>query len=119
MEGVLSLIAIFLILALSGRCSDIYSRNDFPKGFSFAPSLLLISGKELLVKMAKSLASGILSFTLELNNMLHCSTTIILSIWRTTMEDGSTAESCTPGIFAYMQMFASESLGITSNSGPL
>ncbi|KAG2291558.1 hypothetical protein Bca52824_038227 [Brassica carinata] len=35
MEGVLSLIAIFLILALSGRCSDIYSRNDFPKGFSF------------------------------------------------------------------------------------
>ncbi|XP_018459194.1 LOW QUALITY PROTEIN: beta-glucosidase 3-like [Raphanus sativus] len=35
MEGVLSLISIFLVLVLSGRCSDVYSRNDFPKGFSF------------------------------------------------------------------------------------
>ncbi|XP_048594756.1 beta-glucosidase 3 isoform X1 [Brassica napus] len=35
MKGVLSLISIFLVLALSGRCSDVYSRNDFPKGFSF------------------------------------------------------------------------------------
>ncbi|WZZ46800.1 hypothetical protein YC2023_043059 [Brassica napus] len=35
MKGVLSLISIFLVLVLSGRCSDAYSRNDFPKGFSF------------------------------------------------------------------------------------
>ncbi|CAF2237702.1 unnamed protein product [Brassica napus] len=35
MKGVLSLISIFLVLVLSGRCSDVYSRNDFPKGFSF------------------------------------------------------------------------------------
>ncbi|ESQ55146.1 hypothetical protein EUTSA_v10024994mg [Eutrema salsugineum] len=38
MERSLSLITIFLVLALSGRCScdvNLFSRNDFPEGFAF------------------------------------------------------------------------------------
>ncbi|CAH8306454.1 unnamed protein product [Eruca vesicaria subsp. sativa] len=34
-KGVFSLNTIFLVLASFGRCSDAYSRNDFPRGFSF------------------------------------------------------------------------------------
>ncbi|XP_024010062.1 beta-glucosidase 3 [Eutrema salsugineum] len=38
MEQVLFLITIFLAL-YSGRCSDVYSRNDFPEGFVFGSAL--------------------------------------------------------------------------------
>ncbi|KAJ4868169.1 Beta-glucosidase 3 [Raphanus sativus] len=39
MEQVLVLIIILLSLASSGRCSDVYSRNDFPKGFVFGSAV--------------------------------------------------------------------------------
>lgn len=40
MERILSLITIFLVLALSGRCTDVnYSRNDFPEGFVFGSAV--------------------------------------------------------------------------------
>ncbi|CAF1705783.1 unnamed protein product [Brassica oleracea] len=35
----LFLIFIFLSFAFSGRCSDVYSRNDFPKGFVFGSAV--------------------------------------------------------------------------------
>ncbi|KAG7550872.1 Glycoside hydrolase superfamily [Arabidopsis thaliana x Arabidopsis arenosa] len=35
MRVLLSVIYIFLLLALSCRCSDVYSRSDFPEGFTF------------------------------------------------------------------------------------
>ncbi|KAG2294047.1 hypothetical protein Bca52824_040716 [Brassica carinata] len=39
MEQILFLIFIFLSFAFSGRCSDVYSRNDFPKGFVFGSAV--------------------------------------------------------------------------------
>lgn len=39
MEQILFLILIFLSFAFSGRCSDVYSRNDFPKGFVFGSAV--------------------------------------------------------------------------------
>ncbi|CAA7043660.1 unnamed protein product [Microthlaspi erraticum] len=39
MEQILSLITIFASLVFSGRCSDGYSRNDFPEGFVFGSAI--------------------------------------------------------------------------------
>ncbi|VVB16995.1 unnamed protein product [Arabis nemorensis] len=39
MDQVLSLITIFLVLALCGSSSSGYSRNDFPKGFAFGSAI--------------------------------------------------------------------------------
>ncbi|VYS49512.1 unnamed protein product [Arabidopsis thaliana] len=35
MEQILALFAIFLAFAFSGRCSDVFSRSDYPEGFVF------------------------------------------------------------------------------------
>ncbi|CAH8360922.1 unnamed protein product [Eruca vesicaria subsp. sativa] len=35
MNQILSVVTIFLALASSGKCSNVYSRKDFPKGFAF------------------------------------------------------------------------------------
>ncbi|KFK29800.1 hypothetical protein AALP_AA7G181200 [Arabis alpina] len=52
---------------------------------------------------------------LESNHMLHFSTTIFLSLWKMSMEDGSVAESSRT--LLPTQTFASENLGTMSNSG--
>ncbi|ESQ37106.1 hypothetical protein EUTSA_v10002493mg [Eutrema salsugineum] len=39
MEPILFLITIFLGFAFSGKCSDVYSRNDFPEGFVFGSGI--------------------------------------------------------------------------------
>jgi len=35
MEQILALFAIFLAFAFSGKCSDVFSRSDYPEGFVF------------------------------------------------------------------------------------
>ncbi|CAH8383644.1 unnamed protein product [Eruca vesicaria subsp. sativa] len=39
MEQILFLISLFLSFAFSGRCSDVYSKNDFPRGFVFGSAV--------------------------------------------------------------------------------
>lgn len=36
---IMSVITILLSLASSGRCSDVYTRNDFPTGFAFGSAI--------------------------------------------------------------------------------
>jgi len=38
MEKTFALITIFLAFAFSGKCSDVFSRCDFPEGFVFGSS---------------------------------------------------------------------------------
>ena len=79
-----------------------------PKGLQFYKNFIheLVShGNTLLLHMyipltllfsALLLLTGLLNLLLlqELNHMLHCTITTIPSLWKMSMEDGSTAKLC-------------------------
>jgi hypothetical protein len=56
MEKTFALITIFLAFAFSGKCSDVFSRCDFPEGFVFGSSTSAY--QELLRKTEGNLVSG-------------------------------------------------------------